>query len=43
MKNQMEKKLEDEMETGVVMGYVGVILGHRRTGLTSFSTGPNIQ
>ena len=31
MKNQLEKKMENEMETGVIIGYmwgyVGVILG----------------
>ena len=25
--NQMEKKREDEMETGIIVGYIGVILG----------------
>ena len=27
MDNQMEKKIENEMETGIIWGYVGVILG----------------
>ena len=27
MENQLEKKMEHEMETGMVMGYIRVILG----------------
>ena len=26
MENQMEKKMEHEMETGIIMGYIEVIL-----------------
>ena len=27
MENQMEKKMENEMETGIIMGHIRVILG----------------